>query len=110
MRLRRTKLRAECTAWPSLHPQAIDGNATDQMLFDDLAYVFHFDAAVPDLLRIDDDGDAARALIEAAGGVARIRPLTPRSCSWRLNSSRTASLPFSAQLPLGLPGRAGSRR
>src|SRR4029077_16734550 len=33
-----------------------------------------------------------------------MRPLTPCSCRSRLNSSRTASPPLSAQQPFGLPG------
>src|SRR3954463_487036 len=45
------------------------------MVFDDLAHVVDLDAAVPALLGVHDDGDAARALVQAAGRVGAHAPL-----------------------------------
>jgi hypothetical protein len=47
--------------------EALDGAAADEVLVDDFGSVFEGDVAVPDGLRVDDDGVAVLALIEAAG-------------------------------------------
>jgi hypothetical protein len=47
--------------------EALDGTAGDEVLVDDFGGVFQADVAVPDGLRIDDNGMAMLALIEAAG-------------------------------------------
>src|SRR4029079_13926124 len=64
----RPKLR-EILSRASLHAQAFDRNAADEMVLDDLAHMVDLDPAVPDLLGIDHDGDPARALIQTAGRV-----------------------------------------
>src|SRR5439155_1480230 len=53
----------------SLHAQAFDRNAANEMFFHDLTHVVDLHAAVPDLFGVDDDRGAARALIQATGGV-----------------------------------------
>ena len=45
--------------------EALDGAAVHQVLFHDLSCVFRLDAAIPDRLRVDDDGGAVLALVEA---------------------------------------------
>jgi hypothetical protein len=45
--------------------ETLDGAAVDQVLFDDLGCVFGLDAAVPNGFRVDDDGGAVLALVEA---------------------------------------------
>jgi len=47
--------------------QALDDFATDEVLVDDLGDIRNGHAAVPDLLRVDDDADSMLALVEAAG-------------------------------------------
>src|SRR5204863_3059832 len=60
-----------------LDEEALDGLAADQVAVDDLLHVLDGDAAVPHLLRIDHAGDAALALVEAAGGVGADPLLQP---------------------------------
>jgi hypothetical protein len=47
--------------------EALDRAACDEVLVDDFGSVFRADVAVPDALRVDDDGGAVFALIEATG-------------------------------------------
>ena len=47
--------------------KALDRSASDEVFVDDFGGVFRADMAVPDSLRVDDDGVAVLALIEAAG-------------------------------------------
>ena len=47
--------------------KAFDGFIAQEMRLDDLVHVVELDETVPDLLGIDDHGDAVLALIEAAG-------------------------------------------
>jgi len=49
--------------------EAFHRAAADEVLVDDFGCVFRADMAVPDSLRVDDDGGAVFALIEAAGFV-----------------------------------------
>ena len=51
------------------NPQVLEHAAVDDRLFDDPRHVGQLHAAVPDRLRIDDDGRAELALVQAAGGV-----------------------------------------
>src|SRR4051812_43370482 len=52
-----------------LDAQPLHRYSADQVALDDLLHVLDGDAAVPDLLGVDHDGDAAGALVEAARGV-----------------------------------------
>jgi hypothetical protein len=47
--------------------KAFDGTAVDEVFLDDLLGIFGLDVAIPDGLRVDDDGGAMFALVEAAG-------------------------------------------
>ncbi len=47
--------------------EALDGAAADEVLADDIGDVFDFDLAIPDGFRVDDDGRAVLALVEASG-------------------------------------------
>jgi len=47
--------------------KSLDGTAADEVLADDLGHVFDFDPTVPDGFRVDDDGRAVLALLEASG-------------------------------------------
>lgn len=47
--------------------EALDRAAADEVLIDDFGGVFGADVTVPDGLRVDDDGGAVLALVEAAG-------------------------------------------
>jgi hypothetical protein len=47
--------------------KALDGTPCDEVLIDDFSGVFRADMAIPDGLRVDDDGVAVFALIEAPG-------------------------------------------
>ena len=49
--------------------EALDRAAADEVLIDDFGGVFGADVTVPDGLRVDDDGGAVLALVEAAGFV-----------------------------------------
>jgi hypothetical protein len=49
------------------YAEALDRSAVHQMLLDDLGRVFRLDPAVPDGLRVDHDGGAVLALVEAKG-------------------------------------------
>ena len=49
--------------------ETIDGATVEDVLGDDLVYIFEGDEAVPDGLRVDDDRRAVLALVEAAGFV-----------------------------------------
>ena len=46
--------------------KALDGAAGDEVFGDDFFCVFGFDSAVPDGVRVDDNGGTVLALIEAA--------------------------------------------
>jgi hypothetical protein len=46
--------------------EALDWSAADEVLIDDFGGVFGADVAVPHGLRVDDDGGAMLALVEAA--------------------------------------------
>jgi hypothetical protein len=46
--------------------QPLDGTAVEEMLVDDLLYVFYVDEAVPDGVGVDDDDGAVFALVETA--------------------------------------------
>lgn len=47
--------------------EALDWSAADEVLIDDFGGVFGADVAVPDGLRVNDDGGAVFALVEATG-------------------------------------------
>ena len=47
--------------------ETLDGTAANEVFADDLGDVFDFDPAVPDGFRVDDDGRAVLALLEASG-------------------------------------------
>jgi len=49
--------------------KALDGTSADEVFADDLGDVFDLDPAIPDGFRVDDDGRAVLALLEASGFV-----------------------------------------
>ena len=49
--------------------KALDGTSGDEVLADDFGHVFDSDATVPDGFRVDDNGRAVFALVEASGFV-----------------------------------------
>jgi hypothetical protein len=55
----------------------LDWTAVDKVFLDDLLGIFGLDVAIPDGLRVDDDGWAMLALVEAAGLVDTNRAAEP---------------------------------
>jgi hypothetical protein len=87
--------------------EALNGAAVGQMLFDDLGGVFRLDSAVPDGLRVDDDGRAVLALVEAerlvdadtgeAGGLGQLLKLR-EDFALSIGSARGAGSPLGANV------------
>src|SRR5438552_18809209 len=73
------------------------------MLLDDLVHVLLGDAAVPDALRVDDDGTPQRAVVQAArlvGADFAVQPARPQRVLELFQQRGTA---LRTAVPLGIP-------
>jgi hypothetical protein len=75
--------------------EALDGPSVDDVRLDDLVDIVGGDAAVPDRVRINDDGGAVFALVETSGHVG----------AHALSESAESQFLFEEELQLGLACR-----